>query len=191
MTFSIAIDDLTLAGLKRGSRRHQGQVYQTYSTAAWTLALRLSGCESKAWDAVHSAFLKVFERADQLRDSEQFGFWLRRIVINQVMDGFRRDTSLALIDVTEWDAAVEDHPDLTRDLEGALARLSAWDRSVLWLHDVEGLTHAEIAHTLQQSVPWSKTRLSRARASMRAWLYDHAPNGHEPEHDKQVSHHEP
>jgi RNA polymerase sigma-70 factor (ECF subfamily) len=44
---------------------------------------------------------------------------------------------------------------------------------VLWLYDVEGMTHAEIAAALNRSVPWSKTRLSRARARMRALLGAH------------------
>jgi len=60
--------------------------------------------------------------------------------------------------------------DAALDLQRALDQLGPEDRAVLWLHDAEGLTHAEIARTLGQSVPWSKTRLSRVRARVRDLL---------------------
>lgn len=175
MDFSTPIDDVTLAALKRDCRRTQERVYRTYSRPAWTLAVRLSGSEATAWDAVQNGFVKAFDRIAQLERADRFGAWLRRIVVNQVMDAGRR----ALDPLPEhYDPGVEapDH-DGALDLTRALGRLDALDRAVLWLHDVEGLTHSEIADTLEQSVPWSKTRLSRARARARDLLHAH----HEPD----------
>jgi len=56
------------------------------------------------------------------------------------------------------------------DLERALARLDPLDRTVVWLHDAEGYTHAEIAELAGQTPSWSKTRLSRSRARLRPFL---------------------
>ena len=58
------------------------------------------------------------------------------------------------------------------DLEAALACLDAHDRAVVWLHDVEGYGHQEIAELFGKSESFSKTRLSRARAKLRALLAD-------------------
>ncbi|NKI34050.1 sigma-70 family RNA polymerase sigma factor [Wenzhouxiangella sp. XN79A] len=171
MDFSTPIDDRTLAALKRDCRRTQEKVYRTYARSAWTLAVRLSGSEAAAWDAVQNGFVKAFERVAQLERADRFGAWLRRIVVNQVMDAGRR----ALDPLPEhYDAGVDapDH-DGALDLVRAFGQLDALDRAVLWLHDVEGLTHAEIADTLARSVPWSKTRLSRARAKARDLLHPH------------------
>ena len=56
------------------------------------------------------------------------------------------------------------------DLEGALGRLKKEDRAVVWLHDVEGYSHKEIAKFFGKTESFSKTRLSRARAQLRDLL---------------------
>lgn len=167
MSLSSPIDDLALAALKRRCRRTQESVYRQYSQAAWTLALRLSGCEARAWDAVQSAFVLAFERVDQLRRAERFGFWLRRILVNQVMDQHRRQSG----EQAETETAVEgpDHG-AALDLEQAFDALDPLDRQVVWLHDAEGMKHAEIAELAGRTVSWSKSRLARARERMRERL---------------------
>ena len=51
-------------------------------------------------------------------------------------------------------------------------RLPALTRAVVWLHDVEGFTHAEIGTALGRSPSFSKTQLSRAHARLRDLLAD-------------------
>ena len=168
MDFSRPLDDFSLAALKRRCPKTQERVYRDYATPAWTLGMRLSGCEAQAWDAVQAGFLRAFERIGQLRDPAAFGPWLRRLIVNQVMDQHRRrfEALPSDRDAVADSAAPEDGLDLAQ----ALVRLNRMDRAVLWLHDVEGLTHAEIAELAGQTVSWSKSRLSRTRARMRGWL---------------------
>ena len=168
MSFSSTIDDLTLAGLRRNCRHAQERVYRQYAGAAWTLAMRVCGCEATAWDALQAAFLRAFDRVAQLEQADRFGPWLRRIVVNEVMDSGRRK----LLPLPREESAGLADGALGLDLLRALARLEQRDRAVLWLHDVEGMTHAEIAAALEKTVPWSKTRLSRARGRMRELLGD-------------------
>lgn len=169
MNFSSGIDDISLAALKKACRATQARVYRSYSQAAWTLAMRTCGCEARAWDAVQSGFVRAFDRIGQLRQAERFGPWLKRIIVNQVMDQMRE--RFEPIDAAEDEAvAVMAAPGQTLDLERALAQLSPADRSVLWLHDAEGFTHGEIAELAGQSLSWSKSRLSRARARIRPLL---------------------
>ena len=56
------------------------------------------------------------------------------------------------------------------DLERALARLGETARAVVWLHDVEGYTHAEIGALLGGSASFSKSQLARAHARLRELL---------------------
>jgi len=169
MNFSTPIDELSLTALKRDCRRTQERVYRSYSTPAWNLALRLSGCEAQAWDAVQSGFVRAFEKVSQLRDANRFGAWLKRIIVNQVMDQHRRRFEALPEDGADQAAEAPRHG-RTMDLERALERLDPLDRTVVWLHDVEGYTHAEIAELAGQTLSWSKTRLSRARARLRPCL---------------------
>lgn len=178
MDFSTPIDEVSLAALKRDCRRTRERVYRAYSSPAWTLAVRLSGCEARAWDAVQGGFVRAFERIGQLQRADRFGAWLRRIIVNQVMDAGRR--SFEPMPEEEPASAASIEPGGIRqaeqiDLERALDALESLDRIVLWLHDAEGLTHAEIAELAGMTVSWSKTRLSRARTRVRSLIETGTP----------------
>src|SRR5690606_19529782 len=56
------------------------------------------------------------------------------------------------------------------DLERALAALPALSRTIVWLHDVEGYTHEEIARLFGRTVSFSKSQLARAHARLRERL---------------------
>lgn len=167
-TFNQPLDAICLAGLKKRCRQTQERVYRRFVDAAWNLAIRLTGCEAGAWDAVQEGFVRAFKQAEQLRDGSAFGFWLRRIIVNQAMDAHRLKGRENAEMPPESGTAAPDPAWL--DLEAALAGLNAGDRMVLWLHDAEGMTHEEIATLSGNTVSWSKTRLSRTRAKIRQSL---------------------
>jgi RNA polymerase sigma-70 factor (ECF subfamily) len=56
------------------------------------------------------------------------------------------------------------------DLERAFEQLSETSRVVVWLHDVEGFTHEEIAERMGRTVSFSKSQLARAHARLRRLL---------------------
>jgi DNA-directed RNA polymerase specialized sigma24 family protein len=56
------------------------------------------------------------------------------------------------------------------DLEAALEAMSPTARAVVWLHDVEGYTHDEIATLMDKSTSFSKSQLARAHLRLRALL---------------------
>jgi RNA polymerase sigma-70 factor (ECF subfamily) len=56
------------------------------------------------------------------------------------------------------------------DLERAFEHLSETSRAVVWLHDVEGYTHEEIAGLMNKSVSFSKSQLARAHIRLRRML---------------------
>ena len=171
--FSAPLDELSLAALKKNCRRTQERVYRSLAPAAWTLAVRLSGCEARAWDAVQAGFVRAFERVDQLREPARFGAWLKRIIVHQVMDQHRQSFAADAAPELAQPEQLSGQDDQL-DLSQALARLDPVDRLVVWLHDAEGLTHGEIAELAGQTSSWSKSRLSRARARLRPLLDGHA-----------------
>ena len=74
--------------------------------------------------------------------------------------------------------AEEEQLGLAMDLDSALAMLGPEDRTVVWLHDVEGYNHREIAELFGKTESFSKTRLSRARATLRDLLDGKLPGKH-------------
>ena len=76
-------------------------------------------------------------------------------------------------DVIAGDAishGVSRHPDEALDLDSALAELPSVSRAIVWLHDVEGFTHKEIAKLMGRSESFSKSQLSRAYQRLRPLL---------------------
>ncbi|MEM7054322.1 MAG: sigma-70 family RNA polymerase sigma factor, partial [Pseudomonadota bacterium] len=120
--FIQSIDELSLQALKKECRQTQSRVYQRYAKAAWTLALRLSGCEARAWDAVQEGFLQAFGKIGQLREPSSFGFWLRRIIVNQVMDQYRHRLESLSDEVADLPGP-SNSVDNWMDIEKALLRL--------------------------------------------------------------------
>jgi RNA polymerase sigma-70 factor (ECF subfamily) len=62
-------------------------------------------------------------------------------------------------------------------VERALATLAPTARAVVWMFEVEGYSHAEIAQAFGRSVSFSKSQLARAHRKLRAWF---EPQGNRP-----------
>ena len=76
-------------------------------------------------------------------------------------------------EVTPGDVAshgVSSSPDVALDLDAALANLPSVSRTIVWLHDVEGFTHKEIAALMGRTESFSKSQLSRAYQRLRPML---------------------
>ena len=82
-----------------------------------------------------------------------------------------RDSSAAAIPLATAPTCAE-----AVDVERALAQLAPTARAVVWMYQVEGYSHEEIARSFGRSVSFSKSQLARAHLRLRAWF---APQGTE------------
>jgi RNA polymerase sigma-70 factor (ECF subfamily) len=71
------------------------------------------------------------------------------------------------------------------ELERALDALPATARAVVWLHDVEGLTHREIAKLMGRTASFSKSQLARAHERLRTLLDCTQAAGNRTEHESE------
>ncbi len=178
--FDIVLDELTLARARRGDLRACEAIYRLYQGPAYTIAFRICQCPAQAQDVLQEAFIKVFKRLRQFRGDAPFWGWLRRVIVNQAISQLRRQPEFAALELNDFHAISEgDHGrvELCTDLAEAFGQLDAQDRSVVWLHDVEGYNHTEIAQLFGMTESFSKTRLSRARARLRELLGQHMNPG--------------
>jgi len=177
--FNIHLDKVILAGAKRGDMRACEKIYRQYHSNAYTLAVRICNCPELAREVTQEAFITAFRRIAQFRGEAPFWGWLRRVVINHAISSLRKLPRHAAVEFEEHMAHTRgDQEALGRamDLSRALAQLSEHDRLVVWLHDVEGYKHREIAHWVGKSESYSKTRLKRARARLRQLISGHDQN---------------
>ena len=170
--FDVPVDELTLAGARKGDRGAQERLYRTFERAVYNLARRMTGDPDAAGDVMQETFLKAFQRMHQYRGEAPFGLWLRAIAASESLMHLRRGRYF--LDLFTTDEAVlqsvacEDVSNT--DLEHSLSLLPSMPRSVLWLYHVEGYTHAEIAELCGKTVSFSKSQLSRAHQKLRTLL---------------------
>lgn len=169
------IDEVTLAGARRGDMRACEKIYRKFHTPVYTVAIRVCKCRELAQDVTQEAFITAFKRLHQFRGEAPFWAWLRRLVVNHAISALRklpRHDAVELEDHMACTKSDAGNLGLAMDLEQALKQLSDYDRAVVWLHDVEGYKHREIAQLFGKTESFSKTRLNRARTRLRLLLKD-------------------
>jgi RNA polymerase sigma factor (sigma-70 family) len=173
--FEFDLDDLTLAGARRGDMRACEKIYRTFHKQVFTVAFRICNNRELAQDVTQEAFINAFKRLRQFRGDSPFWGWLRRVVVNHAISALRklpRHDSVELEDYMSPGRGDQEGIGHCMDLEKALGRLDDEDRMVVWLHDVEGYKHQEIAQLVGKTESYSKTRLNRARTRLRALISD-------------------
>jgi len=174
-SFAIDVPDLLIARMKRRDLEAFEQVYRLFDRPVYTLALRLLGNETEAYDLLQDSFLKLFEQVSQYRSEAPFWSWLRRIVVNTALMRLRGRRPMDELDSLMLDHLSDSGPDpvdsvSAQDLKRALGQLPALSRAVLWLYHVEGYTHEEIADAFERTVSFSKSQVARASARLRTLL---------------------
>lgn len=176
----IQIDPAIIRRAARGDARAHEILYRAFATPVYSLCLRFTRVPAHAEDLVQETFIEVMRSIGQFRGEAAIGSWIRRIAVTKALMFLRsawtaRGQSLGdgWDDMTPGDAAshgISRHPDDALDLDAALANLPAVSRAVVWLHDVEGFTHKEIAAAMGKTESFSKSQLSRAYQRLRPML---------------------
>ena len=137
------------------------------------LATRLTRDPAVAEDCAQETLIAAWRRHDQLRDPGALRGWLRRTLLNRIIDRARvHHAELDIADVERdwaddtWTVQPERvllRAEQHEDLEDALARLPVILRVPVVLHDALGWTGTEIAAALGIGLPAAKQRLRRGR----------------------------
>ncbi len=138
---------------------------------------------SEAQDVVQEAFARALARPQGLTDVASPEAWLRTVAINVVRRRWRRRQLLDAILLRDRPVTrlVEAAPGPERsDLREALLSLPTNYREVIVLHYFADLPVDEIAELLDVPAGTVKSRLSRGRAAVAAWLGDYHGNGTRP-----------
>jgi len=176
----IQIDPAMVRRAARGDVRAHEIIYRAFAAPVYTLCLRFTRVPAHAEDLVQETFIEVMRSIGKFRGEAALGSWIRRIAVSKALMFLRsawtsRSQSLGddWHDVTAGDGVsngVSRHPDAAMDLDAALAELPSISRAVVWLHDVEGFTHKEIARLMGKTESFSKSQLSRAYQRLRPLL---------------------
>ena len=155
-----------------------------YNERVYRAARAITRDEREAEDVMQQAYFSAFTHLRQFKGQAQFSTWLTRIAINEALARVRRrgryepfDEQSNVETFMPWNPAPDPEKqaftgEMRELLEWAIDTLPDGSREVFVLRDVEGLSTAEAAASLGVSEDVIKTRLSRARASLRRSLLE-------------------
>jgi len=161
---------------QRGDRVAMGRLYQLFVGRVYSVVCRMVGYQD-AEEVVQEVFIKIFRGIGRFRGDSAIGTWIYRLSVNASLTflGRRKRQQERMRSVGAM-GDVADSPPVSGgaldriQLERALGSLPPGYRAVLILHDVEGLSHEEIAEIMGWHRGTSKSQLHKARARMRRLL---------------------
>jgi RNA polymerase sigma factor (sigma-70 family) len=168
---SLLVPAEVLERARRGDRAAHAELYSRFATPVFTLARRMLASSALAEDVLQETFVEVLCNIGRFRGDAEVGTWIKRIAINKCLMHVRsswisRRGSAVDEPACEERGALDDQ----MALERALDRVPDVARAVVWLHDVEGYTHAEIGRLMGRTTSFSKSQLARAHERLRALL---------------------
>ncbi len=185
-----------IARSQRGDVAAFNQLVLRYQQIVYSAVYRVVGDPDTAADVTQDAFLAAFRGIHSYRGGASFRAWLLRIGSNMACDHWRRvqrHPAESLEFLTEEDEAhspevlnalastgVEGNPEetlLTQELQvviqQGLEKIPLDQRVAVVLCDVQGLSYEEVAEATQTTIGTVRSRISRGRARLRTYLYQH------------------
>lgn len=159
-----------------GNRAAFETLYRRHAGAVHALSLRLTGNAASAEDLTQDTFMRMLQFLGGLRSDRPLRPWLKRVAANAAIDRLRHEQRYRPLDEGEgWQPTAAD-PMPQDDGESLLRRLPPLVRTVVWLHEIEGWSHLELADRFGRSESWSKSLVSRAKLSLRNLLKEEYAN---------------
>lgn len=188
MSDSAVGDNLLIDRAKAGDRSAFDMLVSKHERRAYQYAYRLTTSQDEAMDIVAEAFVRVYNAIQNFRGQSAFTTWLYRIITNCYLDMKKKDKSKHTVSIdagldstgAEIERQIQDpnaSPDVTaeknereRVIQIALKKLPDYQQAMLLMYHVEMLSYEEIAESLDLPLGTVKSRLNRARISLREIL---------------------
>ena len=172
------LEDNSLVALaRRGQDEAFDELVRRHSPRIHAVSSRIVGRE-EAYDVVQDAFLAAYRAINTFRQEAQFSTWLHRIALNCCYARTRKhpdlsndiETPLETTDQNDSPLEIAERRDLRTALEKALAKLKPDFRETFVLVEFGNLDYAAVADVLNIEIGTVKSRMNRARSSLREIL---------------------
>lgn len=177
----MTIDPQLLQAAHTGDRKAQYTLYRACYPVLMAVCARYRRDEQEVVSALNTGFLKIVQHLDRYSPEAPFEAWIRRIMINTMIDMFRRDKKWREMTVFAEEPALHRHFENVawndaehhlnaQFLESLLRRLPPVTQHVFNLFALDGFSHREIGEMLHMSEGTSKWHVSFARKQLQSWI---------------------
>ena len=182
---SIENEQTIIEHAKHGDQQALKILVDEYAPVIFRFAFNVCRNQDKAEHTTQETFVSLLNKIGQFDHKSKFSTWLYTIVSNHCLMLARSAKSRRTVPIGDEEGAVsedtlgaaEEDPhaalerrDLRQHLDAAIRQLPEDYRIVFALRDLEGLSTEEVSRITNLSVPAVKSRLHRARATLRAQL---------------------
>jgi len=176
-------DDLLIEQTLEGNRDAFGELVTKYQVRLYNTMIQVVGSAEDAYDVTQDAFMQAFLRLDTFRRSSKFYTWLYRIAFNvaigmrrkyralRMTEEFRQDMQDRRVDRERRPEDILISKENIKTVRDAIDRLDDEFRSVVVLRELEEFSYEEIAEILEIPIGTVRSRLHRARMTIRESLH--------------------
>jgi RNA polymerase sigma-70 factor (ECF subfamily) len=149
----------------------QKELFEKYHVAMFNIALRITGNEDMAYDAVQEAFINAFNNLRQFQFKSTLGAWIKKILVREAVRCIKDEKMLFNSLDEVYDEPVIWPNDISGEhLHKTILELPDGFRTIFTLIEIEGYSHKEVAEILNISEGTSKSQLYRAKKNLQMKL---------------------
>lgn len=186
------VDEMVLVKhARQGDLAAYDQLVKRYQERIYATVYHMTSNHEDANDLAQEAFIKGFHALKSFKGGSSFYTWVYRIAVNKTINFLKQRKNKAHMSLDDLDFNAEHDPDLValisektprRDinlaelqqkLNEAMQKLSEPHRLVVALHDVQGMSHEEIAKIMDCNIGTVRSRLFYARQQLQGFLSDY------------------
>ena len=187
-----AIDEAELVKhARKGDLKAYDQLVQRYQERIYATVYHMTSNHEDANDLAQEAFIKGFQALKSFKGGSSFYTWVYRIAVNKTINFLKQRKNRSQMSLNDLDFNAEHDPDLValisdktprreagltelqEKLNEGMQKLSEPHRLVVTLHDVQGLSHEEIAKIMGCNIGTVRSRLFYARQQLQGFLADY------------------
>lgn len=166
-------------------------IIEKYQQQIFNIAFRMMGNYDDASDSAQNAIIKIFKNLKNFEGKSKLSTWIYRIVTNTCLDELRKKSRQNIISINQShddknlgkEIQIEDKGNSPQDhveknemqkvILNALEKMSPDHKAVIVLRDIKGLSYEEIARIVECNEGTVKSRINRARKSLKKALEHH------------------
>ncbi len=184
-------DEALVSRAQRGQTRAFDVLIERYKERLYATVYHMTSNREDANDLVQDTFIKAYKSLRSFKGQSSFYTWVYRIAVNRTINFLKRGKNRTHHSLDNVDDSIQTDPDfvelmsqdtphreaglheLQQQLNAALQKLSDNHRAVVVLHDVQGMTHADIAKAMKCSEGTVRSRLFYARQQLQGLLSEY------------------
>jgi RNA polymerase sigma factor (sigma-70 family) len=176
---------------RRGDLKAYDELVRRYQERIYATIYHMTSNHEDANDLAQDSFIKAYSALKSFKGGSSFYTWLYRIAVNKTINFLKQRRNKIHLSLNDMDFNAEHDPDLMalisdktpqrdinlselqKKLNEALLKLSEPHRMVVVLHDVQGVSHEEIAEIVGCNIGTVRSRLFYARQQLQGFLADY------------------